>query len=109
MLPNRASRIIALSLLLTAINSYSLLAQSGTSSAISGTVLDVSGAALPDAAITATEVDTKAARTVQDQLKTGVFSSRRSIPAPIPFPCAPQDLRNRSRSPLPSKSAAPPR
>jgi len=65
MLRNRASRIIALSLLLTAINSYSLLAQSGTSSAISGTVLDVSGAALPGAAITATEVDTKAVRTMQ--------------------------------------------
>ncbi len=65
MLRNRASRIIALSLLLTAINSYSLLSQSGTSSAISGTVLDVSGAALPGAAITATEVDTKAVRTMQ--------------------------------------------
>jgi len=65
MLPNRASRIIALSLLLTAVNSYPLLAQSGTSSAISGTVLDVSGAALPGADITATEVDTRAVRTVQ--------------------------------------------
>jgi hypothetical protein len=65
MLPNRASRIIARSLLLTAVNSYPLLAQSGTSSAISGTVLDVSGAALPGADITATEVDTRAVREVQ--------------------------------------------
>jgi hypothetical protein len=40
-------------------------AQSGTSSAISGTVLDATGAALPGASITATEVDTRAVRTVQ--------------------------------------------
>ncbi len=39
-----------------------LAAQSGTSSAISGTVLDASGAALPETEITATEVDTKAVR-----------------------------------------------
>jgi hypothetical protein len=43
----------------------SLSAQSGTSSAITGTVLDSTGAALPGAGITATEVDTKAVRTVQ--------------------------------------------
>jgi hypothetical protein len=40
-------------------------AQSGTSSAVSGAVLDASGAALPDATVTATEIDTKATRTVQ--------------------------------------------
>ncbi|MGP8225373.1 MAG: carboxypeptidase regulatory-like domain-containing protein, partial [Terracidiphilus sp.] len=40
-------------------------AQSGTSGAISGTVLDASGAALPDATVTAAEIDTKATRTVR--------------------------------------------
>jgi hypothetical protein len=47
------------------VNCAGLLAQSGTSSAISGTVFDSSGAALPGAAITATDVDTKAERTVR--------------------------------------------
>jgi hypothetical protein len=47
------------------VNSANLSAQSGTSSAISGQVLDASGAALPGIAITATEVDIKAVRTVQ--------------------------------------------
>ncbi len=52
-------------LILTIMNSTLLQGQSGTSSAISGTVFDSSGAALPGAAITATEIDTKAARTEQ--------------------------------------------
>jgi hypothetical protein len=38
-------------------------AQSGTSSAISGSVLDTSGAALPNASVSAIDVDTGAART----------------------------------------------
>ena len=52
-------------LLLTIVNAVLCSAQSGTSSAISGTVLDATGAALPGASITATEVDTRAVRTVQ--------------------------------------------
>ncbi|MGD0734847.1 MAG: carboxypeptidase regulatory-like domain-containing protein [Terracidiphilus sp.] len=52
-------------LLYLMVNCVGLLAQSGTSSAISGTVLDPFRAALPDAAITATDVDTKAERTVR--------------------------------------------
>jgi hypothetical protein len=52
-------------LLLTIVNSNPLKAQSGTTSAISGTVTDSTGAALPDAAVTATNVDTKAARAGQ--------------------------------------------
>jgi hypothetical protein len=52
-------------LLFTTVTSIELHAQSGTSSAISGTVLDASGAALPDAAVTAAEIDTGATRTVQ--------------------------------------------
>ncbi len=65
MTPNRTPRILAIFVLLTVVNSFPLLAQSGTSSAISGTVFDVFGAALPGADITATEVGTKATRTVQ--------------------------------------------
>src|ERR1700684_1774272 len=38
-------------------------AQSGTSSAISGTVTDVSGAVIPSVSVTATETNTKAIRT----------------------------------------------
>jgi hypothetical protein len=61
-----AARHFLLSFLLVAIVTCSESpAQSGTSSAISGTVMDPSGAALPDAAVTATEIDTKATRTVQ--------------------------------------------
>ncbi|MGO9336189.1 MAG: carboxypeptidase regulatory-like domain-containing protein [Terracidiphilus sp.] len=49
-------------LLLTAVNSRSCLAQSGISSAISGTVADATGAVLTDAEVTATNVETKASR-----------------------------------------------
>ncbi len=52
-------------LLLTIVNPLTFKAQSGTSSAISGTVTDATGAALPNAAVTATNVDTKAARAGQ--------------------------------------------
>ncbi|MGA3080220.1 MAG: TonB-dependent receptor [Terracidiphilus sp.] len=52
-------------LLLTIVNSNPLKAQSGTTSAISGTVADSTGAALPGATVTATNVDTKAARAGQ--------------------------------------------
>jgi hypothetical protein len=57
--------ICIFSIFLTLITSASLMGQSGTSSAISGTVLDASGAALSGTAVTASEVDTKAVRTVQ--------------------------------------------
>src|SRR5580658_4231580 len=49
-------------LLLTMINAGSLTAQSGTSSAISGTVVDPTGAPLAHASVVATEADTKVAR-----------------------------------------------
>jgi len=52
-----------LCLLLTSVNCGSLAAQSGTSSAIAGTVVDASGAALPHAKVSAIEVDTQAIRT----------------------------------------------
>ncbi len=49
-------------LLLIAVNTSFLLAQSETSSAISGVVTDVSGAVIPGVQVTATEVDTGATR-----------------------------------------------
>ena len=49
-------------LVLTIVNPCLLHAQSGTSSAISGTVTDASGAVVADASVTATETNTKAVR-----------------------------------------------
>src|SRR5580700_9139165 len=57
--------LFLLSLLLIAVNSRGLGAQSGTSSAISGTVLDASSAVVANASVTATEVDTRATRAGQ--------------------------------------------
>ncbi len=52
-------------LMLTTVNCCDLTAQSGTSSAISGTVTDTTGAVVANASVTATEVDTEASRTGQ--------------------------------------------
>ncbi len=52
-------------LLFTIVICIESAAQTGTSSAISGAVLDASGAALPNAAVTAVRIDTRATRTVQ--------------------------------------------
>ncbi|MGP8268704.1 MAG: carboxypeptidase regulatory-like domain-containing protein [Terracidiphilus sp.] len=49
-------------MVLIIVNLQLLVGQSGTSSAISGTVTDSTGAALPNAAVTAINVDTKATR-----------------------------------------------
>ena len=49
--------------LLASANLPSLLAQSGTSSAMAGVVTDASGGAISNAAVTATELNTKATRT----------------------------------------------
>src|SRR5580704_15008173 len=48
---------------LTIVSSGLLQAQSGTSSALSGEVTDASGAAVPNATVTVTDVNTKATRT----------------------------------------------
>jgi hypothetical protein len=52
-------------LLLTTVNSNVSMGQSGTSSAIAGTVTDVTGAAVTNATVTASDVDTKAERVGQ--------------------------------------------
>jgi hypothetical protein len=52
-------------LMLTMVNMRPLWGQSGTSSALAGSVLDKSGAAIPRAQVTATEVNTGSVRVVQ--------------------------------------------
>jgi Carboxypeptidase regulatory-like domain len=59
----RAWNNFILLLILTIVNPHSVLAQSGTSSALAGEVIDSTGAALPGAIVTATDVNTKATRT----------------------------------------------
>ena len=59
----RAWKYIFILLILTRVNSRRLEAQSGTSSAISGTVTDASGDVIANASVTATETNTKAIRT----------------------------------------------
>jgi hypothetical protein len=56
---------IVLASLLTAVNSFYLLAQSGTSSALAGTVTDKSGAVVVNAQIKATDLNSGAVRSVQ--------------------------------------------
>ncbi len=51
--------------MLTMVNMRLLWGQSGTSSALAGSVLDKSGAAIPRAQVTATEVNTGSVRVVQ--------------------------------------------
>jgi len=62
---NRTAKILVLALFLTMVNSFRLLAQSGTSSALAGTVADKSGAVIFNAQIKATDVNTGAVRAVQ--------------------------------------------
>ena len=50
-------------LIVATVNCRRIAAQSGTSSAISGTVTDATGAALPNAEVEATEINTAAVRT----------------------------------------------
>ena len=65
MLRKTANIAVALFLILVAAHTPPLRAQSGTSSALAGTVADQSGAIIPAAQVKATEVDTGAVRTVQ--------------------------------------------
>ena len=93
--------LLAVWLLLTLVNGVCLFAQSGTSSAISGTVRDASGATVASAEVTATEVDTKATRaeqtdpgghylfsqvnpgTYQVKVQTNGFAVSTSAPTPV--------------------------
>ena len=65
MAENRLINILVIFLLLTTVKSNSLLAQSGTSSALTGTITDKSGAVIPGAQVKAIEVNTGAVRIVQ--------------------------------------------
>jgi len=62
---NRTTMNLVLAWLLTMVNSFCLLAQSGTSSALTGTVTDKSGAVIVSAQVKAIDVNTGAVRTVQ--------------------------------------------
>jgi len=61
-LPQKISCSCALLLMLTGVDARLLLGQSGTSSAISGTVMDATGSVVAGASVTATEVNTQAER-----------------------------------------------
>jgi hypothetical protein len=62
---NRTPETLVFFLLLTTINLLPLLAQSGTSSALTGTVADRSGAVIPNAQVMTMEVNTGAVRAVK--------------------------------------------
>ena len=62
---NRTATILVLALFLTMVNSFRLFPQSGTSSAMAGSVTDKSGAMIPNAQVKASEVNTGAVRTIQ--------------------------------------------
>jgi hypothetical protein len=64
-LSKTAANIFASLLMLTTVNQIPLLGQSGTSSALAGSVADRSGAMVPHAKVKATEVNTGAIRTVE--------------------------------------------
>src|ERR1017187_1209401 len=65
MAENRLINILVLFLLLTMVKPNYLLAQSGTSSAMTGTITDKSGAVIPSAQVKAIEVNTGAVRIIQ--------------------------------------------
>ncbi len=60
----RTAMVLAL-LVLTVVNADSLRAQSGTSSALTGSISDVTGAMVPNATVKATDVNTGATRTAR--------------------------------------------
>ncbi len=61
----RITAFPAILLMLTAVNVETLRAQSGTSSALTGSINDATGAVVPNATVKATEVSTGAARTAR--------------------------------------------
>jgi len=61
----RVLNILVVFLALTIVNSNNLLPQSGTSSALTGTIADATGAVIPDARVRATDVNTGAIRSAR--------------------------------------------
>jgi Carboxypeptidase regulatory-like domain len=61
----RTTVLLAILLMLTAVNAEILQAQSGTSSALTGSINDATGAVVPNAIVKAMEVSTGAARTAR--------------------------------------------
>ena len=61
----RTSMSLAVLLALTVVNVNSLRAQSGTSSALTGSISDATGAVVPNATVKATDVNTGATRTAR--------------------------------------------
>ena len=61
----RTTVLLAILLMLTAVNAEISRAQSGTSGALTGSINDATGAVVPDATVKATEVSTGAARTAR--------------------------------------------
>ena len=61
----RTTVLLAILSMLTAVNARILRAQSGTSSAVSGSINDATGAVVPNATVKATDVSTGAARTAR--------------------------------------------
>jgi len=62
---NRNANNLAILVLLTIVNACALQAQSGTSSAVTGTISDATGAVVPNAAVTAREISTGSTRTAR--------------------------------------------
>jgi Carboxypeptidase regulatory-like domain len=61
----RTTVLLAILLMLTGVNVETLRAQSGTSSALTGSINDATGAVVPNATVKATELSTGAARTAR--------------------------------------------
>ncbi len=61
----RTTVLLAILVMLTAVNAKTLRAQSGTSSAVTGSINDTTGAVVPNATVKATEVSTGAERTAR--------------------------------------------
>jgi hypothetical protein len=65
----QATALLVILLTLTAVNVTTLRAQSGTSSALTGSINDATGAVVPNATVRATEVSTGAERTARSNVE----------------------------------------